>query len=175
MPSLPSLSKAFAGENATVMIRREWKRLSGKPGGKLLFSKLLGLVVPYTGTIGARVEEVREGYARLTLPDRRQVRNHLRSIHAIALANLVEFTANMAVLFSAPEDSRMIPTALSMEYLKKARGTLTAECRCQLPIGQEKKEYVNEVLIRDAEGEVVAKGSVRSLIGPQKKKVEAAA
>jgi len=177
MPSLPSvqsLVKSFSGENATSLIRREWKRLSTKPGGKLLFSKMLGLVAPYTGSMGARVEEIREGYAKVLLPDRRAVRNHLRSIHAIALTNLVELTANLAVLFSAPEDARMIPTRMTMEWVKKGRGTLVAECHCQLPIGAEKKEYDNEVVIKDKDGDVVARGTVRSLIGP-KRKAEAAA
>ena len=174
LPSIQSLVKSFSGENASSLIRREWNRLSGMPGGKLLFSKMIGLVVPYTGTIGARVEEIREGYAKVTLTERRAVRNHLRSVHAIALTNLVELTANLAVLFSAPEDARMIPTRMTMEWLKKARGTLTAECHCQLPIGVERKEYDNEVVIRDQAGDVVAKGTVRSLIGP-KRKAEAAA
>jgi len=175
LKSLQSLAKAFSGENATSMIRREWKRLSGKPGGKLLFSKMIGLVVPYTGTIGARIEEVREGYAKVLLPDRRAVRNHLKSIHAIAMANLVELTANLAVLFTAPEDTRMIPTRMSMEWVKKGRGTLTAECTLTATIsGSERKEYENEVLIRDAQGDLVAKGTVRSLIGP-KRKADAAA
>jgi acyl-coenzyme A thioesterase PaaI-like protein len=180
MPALPSvksvqsLAKSFSGENATSMIRREWKRLSGKPGGKLLFSKLIGLVVPYTGTLGARIDEVRESYARVLLPDRRAVRNHLKSVHAIAMANLVELTANLAVLYSAPDDSRMIPTRMTIEWLKKGRGTLVAECTLSGPIGGERKEYENEVLIRDGQGDLVARGVVRSLIGP-KRKADAAA
>ncbi|HEY8210438.1 MAG TPA: DUF4442 domain-containing protein [Myxococcaceae bacterium] len=174
LPSMQSLMKSFGGENATSLIRREWKRLSTKPGGKLVFSKMLGLVAPYTGSMGARVDEIREGYAKVLLTERRAVRNHLRSIHAIALTNLVELTANLAVLFSAPEDARMIPTRMTMEWVKKARGTVVAECHCQLPIGAERKEYDNEVIIKDKDGDVVARGTVRSLIGP-KRKAEAAA
>jgi acyl-coenzyme A thioesterase PaaI-like protein len=174
LPDLKSIMKSFSGENATSLIRREWKRLSTKPGGKLLFSKMLGLVAPYTGSMGARVDEIREGYAKVLLTERRAIRNHLGSVHAIALTNLVELTANLAVLFSAPEDARMIPTRMTMEWVKKGRGTLVAECHCQLPIGVEKKEYDNEVVIRDKDGDVVAKGTVRSLIGP-KRKAEAAA
>ena len=174
LPSLQSIVKSFSGENATSLIRREWKRLSTKPGGKLLFSKMLGLVAPYTGSMGARVDEIREGYAKVLLTEHRAIRNHLRSVHAIALTNLVELTANLAVLFSAPEDARMIPLRMTMEWVKKGRGTLVAECHCQLPIGAEKKEYDNEVVIRDKAGDVVAKGTVRSLIGP-KRKAEAAA
>jgi acyl-coenzyme A thioesterase PaaI-like protein len=160
------LLDSFGGAEAGSTVRAQWERLSGLPGGKALFSRLLGLLVPYTGSIGARVEEVREGFARVILKDRRAVRNHLRSVHAIALANLAEMTANLAVLYSAPSDTRMILTGISMEYLKKARGQLTAECSCPIP-GSERKEYDNVVNIHDAKGELVARGHVRSLVGPK--------
>jgi uncharacterized protein (TIGR00369 family) len=156
-----------AGQNATVLIRKQWKLLSGLPGGKRVFSRMMGIIVPYTGTIGARVEELRDGYARVLLPDRRAVRNHLSSVHAIALANLAELAGNLAVLYSAPEDTRMIVAGISLEYLKKARGDITGECTCEIP-GRERKEYVNEVIMKDRAGEIVAKAQLRSLVGPKK-------
>jgi acyl-coenzyme A thioesterase PaaI-like protein len=146
-------------------IREGWQRLSGLPGGRRLFSRLLGVAIPYTGSIGAEVLELEPGYAKVVLDDRRAVRNHLNSIHAIALTNLGELTGNLALIGALPEDGRFIVTKLSIEYKKKARGRIVAECRCQPPTSTERREYELQVTLRDASSAVVAAVVLTTLVG----------
>ncbi|MBW3571129.1 MAG: DUF4442 domain-containing protein [Gemmatimonadetes bacterium] len=150
-----------------ALIRKEWERWSGRPGGKAAFSWLLGRLVPYSGTMGARVEELRPGYARVTLRDRRRVRNHLRSIHAIALMNVAELATGLALNFAMRPDARSILKGLSIEYTRKARGTLTAEANAPVLESNDEREITIPIDIRDAEGEVVASAEARWLVGPR--------
>jgi len=149
-------------------LRHHWQRLSCWPGGKWLFSRVLGLTVPYTGKLGSRVQTLVPGYCVVILCDRRKVRNHLRSIHAMALANLGEMVTGLALLNSLPDRTRGILTGFSISYLKKARGTLTAECRCEIPNSGDTCELTLTGIIHDTAGDTVATAEARWLIGPEK-------
>jgi len=143
-----------------------WRTLSPFPGGRWLFSVVLGQMVPYTNTIGARIVELRPGYAQARMRDRRRVRNHLQSIHAVALVNLAEVTGGLAMSTGLPPTLRAIVVGLSIEYVKKARGTLTAESIVDLPPITESRELQILATVRDEANDVVARATVRWLVGP---------
>lgn len=136
-----------------------WHRLSPLPGGTWLFSQLFGRLVPYTGTIGAHVRVLEPGHARLTLRDRRHVRQHLGSVHAVALINLGEATSGLAMLMALPEGTRSIVTSLRAEYFKKARGLLTADARVTVPPVTGPVEHTVSAEITDAAGDLVCRVS----------------
>jgi acyl-coenzyme A thioesterase PaaI-like protein len=149
-------------------LRYHWGWTSKLPGGNWLFSRLLGLVVPYTGSIGANVKHLEPGYCVVVVQEHNRIRNHLHSVHAIALCNLGEMATGLALLNSLPDKTRGILTNLAVTYLKKARGELTASCRCNVPEDNSEADHLLTGEIRNAEGELVAEVIAHWLIGPEK-------
>ena len=141
------------------LVREAWNLLAGLPGGKALFSRAIGQLAPYSASVGARVVALRPGFCQAAVDDRRAVRNHLQCIHAIALCNVAELAGNLAVAYALPDDARFIVAGLSIEYLKKARGTITATGECSPTMTSARHEYAVPVVLTDAAGEVVARAS----------------
>ncbi len=143
-----------------------YKRFEKFPAGKTLFSKVLGRMIPYSNTIHARVENLEAGYAKVVMRDRRAVRNHLNSVHAVALMNLGELASGLAMVGGLPSNLRGILVGYRMEYFKKARGTLTAEARCTVPNVTERQEHILPVDIKNEAGDTVCRAHATWLIGP---------
>jgi hypothetical protein len=72
-------------------------------------------------------------------------------------------------MYSMPAHLRGIPVRLEIDYLKKARGTVTAVCELPGPIaepaGDGRADFEAPIVLTDAAGEVVARAKARWVIG----------
>jgi len=158
-----SLLRDLSGPAA---LPKAWDLLSPLPGGKRIFSRLVGQFAPYSGSIGAQVESLGPGFARIELADRRRVRNHLDCVHAMALANLGELVTGLAMLYDFPADARGILAGFEVRYHKKARGPLAAECHTEVVRDNKKGERTVQGKIFDDTGDLCCEVSARWLVGP---------
>ena len=135
--------------------------------GGWLFNRGIGLAAPFFGTISPQVVTLEPGLCVVRIRDRRRVRNHLGSINAGALCTLAELTGGMATDASLPDSLRWIPRAMTVAYLKKAHGTLTARCELDpAALGPGDVEAV--VAVRDEDGDEVFSATITFYVSQKK-------
>ncbi|TNE71758.1 DUF4442 domain-containing protein [bacterium] len=145
-----------------------WKTANKFPFGRAIYNWILRVYIPYTGSIKSRIEHLEPGLAVVSLKERRAIRNHLRSIHALAIANLGEFAGNLALFAGMPGDARLIVKGFDIRYLKKARGIITATAQTPVLETNEKQDIEINVEIKDESGEIVSTYILYTLVGPVK-------
>jgi acyl-coenzyme A thioesterase PaaI-like protein len=107
-----------------------WKRTTGLPVigssvGKRLFSFGFSQKAPYFASIHPRFVEVRPNRAELVIPKRRGVKNHIGTVHAIALCNGLEAAMGALAEVTIPADKRWIPKGMEVTYTAKATSDIT--------------------------------------------------
>jgi len=90
------------------------------------FTAAICQIAPYFGTIQPSVVALRPGYAEATVPLRKEITNHIGTVHAIALCNAAELVAGTMTDASIPAGYRWIPKGMSVEYLAKAKTDVRA-------------------------------------------------
>ncbi|RZA21396.1 MAG: DUF4442 domain-containing protein [Lysobacteraceae bacterium] len=139
-----------------------YKRISRWPAGHWLFSRLVCWKAPYFSSIAPRVQLLEPGRGIATLRHRRAVTNHIGTVHAIALCNLAEFIGGLACDVSIPPSMRWIPKGMTVQYLKKATGTMRAVATPAFPPRESAEGYELpfDVLVSNTSGEVVFTASI---------------
>lgn len=64
--------------------------------------------------------------ASVSMKQRWYVQNHIKTVHAIAVCNLVEISMGLIAEATIPENLRWLPMGMDVSYKKKATGKLTA-------------------------------------------------
>jgi acyl-coenzyme A thioesterase PaaI-like protein len=108
---------------------RSYEKLSAWPFGRWLFARVVCFKAPYFSTIRPRFLDLRPGLCQVALRKRRAVQNHIGTVHAIAMANLCELAGGMLMEVTIPVEMRWIPRGMTIEYLRKAQGNVTAVAR----------------------------------------------
>ena len=143
-----------------------WRRLKPWPLGEWIFAKLFAHTVPYSGSTKPRIKILEPGHAEVEIPDIRANRQHLGSVHAIALMNVAEMASGLAMMAGLPATVRGIVTTLEMTYHKKARGTIRAVSRVTVPTVTSDQEFIVVAECLDKSGTCVATGRVTWRLGP---------
>lgn len=148
---------------------RLYQRITRWPAGHWLFSRAVCFKAPYFGSIAPRITTLEPGRCEARIRHRRRVRNHIGTVHAIALCNLAELTAGLVTDVSIPASMRWIPKGMQVQYLKKAVGTMTATATPAEAPRESAEGYPLpiDVTVRDTGGEAVFSARIDMWVSPR--------
>lgn len=101
------------------------------------------------------------------MTERRRLHQHLKSVHAGALFTLAECTSGLAMAASVPDTARIIVTDISIDFVKKAHGVLTAVAECKVPDSTVQQRHDVKVTLSDETGDDVARATITWVVGPR--------
>lgn len=152
-----------------VQAMRLWRRLGGSSFGRWLFTRIVCFKAPYFASISPLLTRLEPGLCAARLEQRRRVQNHIGTVHAIALCNLAELCAGLVTDVSIPRDMRWIPQDMTVRYLKKAAGRITAVAVPVTPLQSTSEPYpaTIEVKLTDANDQLVASADIHMWLSPR--------
>ncbi|HYC36662.1 MAG TPA: hotdog fold domain-containing protein [Usitatibacter sp.] len=138
------------------------------PLGRSLFSRLVCFNAPYFATISPRFEELRPGYACVSMRKRRAITNHIGTVHAIAMCNLAELAAGTMTEVSIPPTMRWLPKGMKVDYLRKAESDVRAVAIVADIAEGPAREVPVVVEISDADGLAVCRAAITMWVSPRR-------
>ena len=126
-----------------------------------LLSRLFCSQVRFAGTANVRIQKLSSDEVRMSLANRRRVRNHIDGMHAAAMALLAESASGCMVGMNLPDHKLPLIKHLKVDYLRRASGGLRAiatltEAQRRAMVEEDKGEALVQVtMIDDAGGEPI--------------------
>jgi len=132
-----------------------YNKVSKYPFGKKLFGFSVCLNAPYFLSIQPKIIDIKSNYVEIKIKKRKAVTNHINTVHAIAMCNMAEFAGGLMTEVSVNDNSRWIPSGMTVKYLKKAKTDLTAISDGSGIDWNQEGEILVPVIIKDTNNETV--------------------
>ncbi len=134
-----------------------------------VLNHFLAWVIPFNRPHGFRLLEIGDDKVRSSAPYRRKNHNHVRGIHACAIATIAEFSAGFLLLSKLdPAQYRLVMSKLEVEYFYQAKENIIAQSmlnddafRLQVlePLGEDGSCFIlMETQVHDTAGNEIANG-----------------
>ncbi len=138
---------------------------------------MLPWVIPFNRPHGFKVVPLPTGGMSVIIPYWRINHNHVKGLHACALATAAEMCSGLSVLeLVDPKKYRLIMRELHMSYHYQAKGRTTASCTPTLREIQEQVveplrttetiDHASTVVLHDAGGRHIATGTITWQVKP---------
>lgn len=117
-----------------------------------------GRFVPFLSTAGLVFEVVTPKELVVSIKNRRKVQNHIKGVHATAMALLAETASGFVVGMNIPDDKLMLLKSMKVDYLKRSQGNMRAmallgDDQIQQMYEQDKGDILVDVIVTDESGE----------------------
>ncbi|XDZ50478.1 DUF4442 domain-containing protein [Neisseriaceae bacterium CLB008] len=119
----------------------------------------LGRVVPFLSTAGLAFDEVSQERVIVRVKNQRKVQNHIKGVHATAMALLAETATGFVVGMNTPDDKLMLLKSMTIHYTKRSVGdmkavaTLPEDMAARL-VNEDKGDFIVPCIVTDERGEV---------------------
>lgn len=148
-------------------LRQAWELTAKLPYAIRLrgFTFVFGTSIKFFGTAGLRFTDVEPGRMVATIRNQKKVQNHIKGVHAAAMALLAESTTGAVFGFSLPGDKLPLMKRMEIDYVRRAKGDLTAVATLSLKdLARMEKDPKGEVTVpvtvTDEDGEEPIKATM---------------
>jgi acyl-coenzyme A thioesterase PaaI-like protein len=123
-----------------------------------VITRMFGKFVPFLGTAGLVFEEVSRERMVVSVKNRKKVQNHIKGLHAAAMALLAETATGFVVGMNVPDDKLMLLKSMKVSYYKRAQGDMRAvatlpAAQVQRMLTEDKGDVLVDVVVTDESGE----------------------
>ncbi|MFN4235638.1 MULTISPECIES: DUF4442 domain-containing protein [Vogesella] len=123
-----------------------------------VITRMFGKFVPFLGTAGLVFEEVSRERMVVSVKNRKKVQNHIKGLHAAAMALLAETATGFVVGMNVPDDKLMLLKSMKVSYYKRAQGNMRAvatlpAAQVQRMLTEDKGDVLVDVVVTDESGE----------------------
>jgi len=140
------------------------------PLGKRLYDRAVCLKAPYFRSVRPRFVRLEPGRSEVLVRNRRAVRNHIGTVHAIASCNAAELAGGSCLDASLPPTHRWIPKGMTVQYLATAKTDIRATATVEDLYGlaaDEARDVVVSVDVKDESGVVAVHADITMWVSPR--------